>query len=243
MLIINADDWGGWESATNAALACFRQRRITSVTAMVFMADSERAAALARDAGMDVGLHLNLNLPFTGTACPENVRNQQKRVCRWLQLHKFAQLLYNPMLSGAFRSVYGWQIEEFERLYGRLPSHLDGHQHMHLCMNMLVGDIIPRGQKVRRNFSFWPGEKTCLNRAYRRWADRRLARCHRLTDYFFSLGQCLHHGRMPRVEELAQRSNVELMTHPEQVEERSWLMGRDCTALLQRLRAGSYADL
>ncbi len=243
MLIINADDWGGWKSATDAALACFQQGRITSVTAMVFMADSERAAALANDAGMDMGLHLNLNLPFTATACPENVRHQQKRVCRWLQVHKYAQLLYNPMLRGAFRSVYGWQIEEFQRLYGRMPSHLDGHQHMHLCMNMLVGNIIPKGEKVRRNFSFWPGEKNGLNRAYRNFTDRLLARRYRLTDYFFSLSQCLQHGRMTRVKVLAKNSNVELMLHPEQLHEFLWLTGYDGAAWLQGLQLRSYKQL
>ena len=32
------------------------------------------------------------------------------------------------------------------RLYGKLPSHVDGHQHRHLCANMLIDPIIPEGQ-------------------------------------------------------------------------------------------------
>jgi len=44
MLIINADDFGrSWEE-TDVAHSCIRRGQITSVTAMVFMHDSERAA-------------------------------------------------------------------------------------------------------------------------------------------------------------------------------------------------------
>ena len=43
---------------------------------------------------------------------------------------------------------------------------------MHLCANLLLSDMIPAGIKMRRNFSFWPGEKSWLNRAYRALIDR-----------------------------------------------------------------------
>jgi predicted glycoside hydrolase/deacetylase ChbG (UPF0249 family) len=49
MLIINADDWGRSVAETDAALRCYREGRITSVNAMVFMQDSERAARLTKD--------------------------------------------------------------------------------------------------------------------------------------------------------------------------------------------------
>jgi chitin disaccharide deacetylase len=103
--------------------------------------------------------------------------------------------------------------------------------------------IIPNGQKVRRSFSFWPGEKSTVNRAYRRFVDQRLAARYRLTDYFFALSQCLQHDRLKRVEELARNSNVELMTHPEKPEEYRWLMGDECLGLTRRLQLRSYAEL
>ena len=243
MLIINADDWGGWTIATDAALACLKKGRISSVTAMVFMADSGRAAALAKEAGMDVGLHLNLDTPFTSETCPENVRRCHEPVSRWLRSGKFAQLIYNPFLSKHFHHLCAAQIGEFERLYGWMPSHMDGHHHMHLCANMLLGKAIPENEKVRRSFSFWPGEKSFLNRRYRRWVDRRLSRRFRTTDYFFSLGQCLRTNRLQRVAELAKTAKVELMTHPEKSEEYSWLMSDHCLALTQSLDLRSFAQL
>ena len=66
---------------------------------------------------------------------------------------------------------------------------MDGHQHMHLCANMLFDRVIRTGERVRRSFSFWPGEKSFLNRTYRRFIDAWLARRYRLTDFFFALSQ------------------------------------------------------
>ena len=80
MIIINADDWGGWASATDAALACHREGRITSVSAMVFMADSERAAAIAQERSIDVGLHLNLTTPFSAPNCPAHLSKRQREL-------------------------------------------------------------------------------------------------------------------------------------------------------------------
>jgi len=166
LLIVNADDWGGWYKATDAALACHEKGRITSVTAMVFMADSERAAGLAKAAKLSVGLHLNLNQSFTGNRSP-SVNGNHEKVVRFLSRNKYAQLLYHPWLRNHFRRDYQAQLTEFQRLYGQEPSHIDGHQHKHLCANMLVDGIISPGRKVRRNFSFWPGEKSRFTRGAR----------------------------------------------------------------------------
>src|SRR5260221_13625106 len=213
MIIINADDWGRSKAETDAAYACFRNGRITSVTAMVFMADSERAAELAKESNLDFGLHLNLSQKYNGKF-PASVAKAQERVVKFLTRSKYSVLIYHPGLRTAFREVYDHQWEEIVRLYGKPPSHVDGHQHRHLCANVLFDSIIPRGQKVRRNFSFWPGEKGLLNRSYRSMVDRWLARKYSLTDFFFSLGQCLLPNRLSRVFELAKAANVAFITLP-----------------------------
>ena len=73
--------------------------------------------------------------------------------------NKYAQLIYNPLLRDAFAYSCRAQLEEFHRLYDRSPSHIDGHHHMHLCANVVLGQLIPRGMTVRRHFSFWPAKK------------------------------------------------------------------------------------
>lgn len=242
MLIINADDWGRTTAETDVALACQQLGRVTSVSAMVFMDDSVRAAELALEYGVDVGLHLNLSQRYTRPPV-SSVAETQDRVVRFMTRSKYALLLYQPTLRRSFSEVYLAQAEEFMRLYGQPPSHVDGHQHRHLCANMLIDPIIPRGVKVRRNFSFWPGEKSSLNRIYRNLVDRWLARRYGLTDFFFSLGQCLKGNRLTRVAELAKSANVELMTHPIHSEEYDYLVSTKYSELLSGLDKGSYAHL
>ena len=242
MLIINADDWGRSVAETDAALKCFRERRITSVSAMVFMQDSKRAAKLTKDYELDdVGLHLNFSEEFTGKSCSETLKEHHGRIIRFLKCGKYAQLLYNPFLRGAFAFCYHAQVEEFVRLFEKSPSHIDGHHHMHLCANLLLGKSIPAGMRLRRNFSFWPGEKGFLNRAYRGLVDRWLARRYRLADYFFDLTQCIEGKKLDRVAALAKSSNVELMTHPTVSAEKAFLMSDEFQVILQHLEIGGYA--
>jgi predicted glycoside hydrolase/deacetylase ChbG (UPF0249 family) len=241
-IIINADDWGGWKSATDAALTCHLQGRITSVSAMVYMDDSERGAELANAHGVDAGLHLNFNQEFSDTRCPRELQERQGRTRRFLKSGRYAQLVYNPMRKRDFEYCYQAQLHEFERLYRKPPSHFDGHQHMHLCANMLMGGFISKGAKVRRNFSFWPGEKGALNRWYRGRVDRALSRRYIVTDYFFSLAQALQWNRIPRIAGLASAESVELMTHPEKPVECEWLLGKDFLQHIEALRKVSYQE-
>jgi predicted glycoside hydrolase/deacetylase ChbG (UPF0249 family) len=241
MLIINADDYGRLDVETDAALMCYQAGRITSVSAMVFMADSERAAALGKENELDVGLHLNFTERFSGGTVGPRLANYQKKIAKFLTKNRYSQLLYNPVLQTEFSYSCQAQVEEFSRLFGKPPSHIDGHHHMHLCANVLLSNLIPAGMKIRRNFSFWPGEKSSLNRAYRALVDRWLARRYRLTDYFFDLTQCIQEKKLDRVAALARSSNVELMTHPILGSELQYIMSDQFQVMLQRLNVGGYA--
>ena len=244
MLIINADDWGRSVVETDAALKCYRERRITSVSAMVLMQDSKRAARLAKDYELDdVGLHLNFSEEFTDKSCSETLKEHHGRIIRFLKRGKYAQLLYNPFLRKAFAYCYYAQVEEFMRLFEKSPSHIDGHHHMHLCANVLFSSMIPGGTKLRRNFSFWPGEKSLLNRVYRGFVDRWLERKYHLPDYFFCLSQCLAEKKIDRMMALAESSNVELMTHPIIPAEFEYLTGAEFAGALERVKRGSYTEM
>ena len=242
MLIINADDWGRSQAETDAALDCYKNGRITSVSAMVFMRDSERAAELAKANQIDVGLHLNFSESFTGNHSSKALIDNH-RIALFLTRNKYAPLLYNPFLREEFACSCQAQLEEFVRLFGQLPSHLDGHHHMHLCANILLSKVIPAGMKMRRNFSFWPGEKSPFNRAYRGLVDRWLARKYRLPDYFFDLSQCMRKNKFDRVLTLAKSGNVELMTHPVLCSELEYLMSDRFGELLHHSRTGTYAEM
>jgi predicted glycoside hydrolase/deacetylase ChbG (UPF0249 family) len=243
MLIINADDLGRSKAATDNTLACHAQRRLTSTSAMVFMADSERAAELALSAGIDVGLHVNLSESFTGQSVPPRLRADHEKIRRFLKSSKYALLIFHPLLRDQFRHEFTDQYAEFLRLYRRPPSHIDGHQHMHLASNMLFQHLLPTGTKVRRSFSFQPGEKSVFNRWYRKAVDRRLARHHRLTDYFFALSQNSAPERIKHIVALAETSNVELMTHPEIPFDHEFLMSPEFGRALGTVKLAGYDAL
>ncbi|MCX6967709.1 MAG: ChbG/HpnK family deacetylase [Verrucomicrobia bacterium] len=241
MLIINADDWGRSKEETDITLVCHALGSVTSVSAMVYMKDSERAAEIALSHRVDTGLHLNFSEAFTSPA-PPRLRDAQNRIARFLNGSKYRVLFYHPRLRNAFRYVYEAQAEEFHRIYGRPPSRFDGHQHMHLCSNMLLDQILPQGQRVRGTFTFQQGEKGPLNRAYRALVHWWMDGAYIMPDYFFALSDCLRYNRLERVLALAKIANVELMTHPAEAEEYAHLSSENFRQRLGTLTTGSHAQ-
>jgi chitin disaccharide deacetylase len=242
MLIINADDFGRNIAATDNTLKAFRRGTVTSASAMVFMDDSERAAQLAFEAGLEVGLHLNLSAPFS-VSVPSSLDAIQERIGSFLLRSRYSKMVYNPFVSLQFEYVFGSQYDEFIRIYGKKPSHIDGHHHLHLCANMVLGNVIPVGSIVRRNYTYFRGDKPWLNRFYRKAMDAYLRLSHACTDYFFALPKKNQLERLPAILALADKSSVELMAHPEKAEDFSLLMSDEFVQMLGGIRLATHADI
>ena len=190
---------------------------------MVHMEDSERAAVVARENGIDVGLHLNLTSRFTARACASELCEQQLRLSTYLRGNRHARAVFHPGLCRAFDYVVKAQLDEFERLYHSAPERIDGHHHMHLSANVLFQHLLPKGIIVRRHFSYEKGEKRLRNALFRHSARLLLDRRHRIADFFFSLSPTAPPGRVAAIFSLARRSTVELETHPSNEEEYRFL--------------------
>jgi predicted glycoside hydrolase/deacetylase ChbG (UPF0249 family) len=243
MLIVNADDWGRNTTSTDNTMVCFKNGRITSVSTMVFMEDSKRAAALALKNGLDAGLHLNFTTKFDQNMISSKLLECQQRITAFLQKNKYYFLLYNPALKRDFYYVFSTQYEEYIRLYHQKPTHIDGHHHMHLCTNVLFQRLIPRGSKVRRNFSFTSKEKGTVNRSYRSIVDRWLQRKYQCTDFFFSIVPMHKPNRLRAIVELSLARNVELMVHPEKPDEYHYLLSTEYMEMIRNKKIGSYRAL
>ena len=231
-LMINADDWGRNPETTNRILECLTRKAVSSASGMVFMQDSERAASLACERTVDIGLHLNLTESLSARNVPSSLRTHHDRVARFLLRHRLFQAIYHPGLSRSFEYVTKAQLEEFNRIYGDSPRRIDGHHHMHLSENVLAGRLLPLGTLVRRNFSFAPGEKSWMNRRYRKFMDRRLERRHRLMDFLFSI-QPIRKERLEQIFSIARTALVELETHPVNTDEFEFLTSQETTNLLR----------
>ena len=241
-LIVNADDWGRNRETTDRTLDCVRCGAVSSVSAMVFMEDSERAAEIARDHGIDAGLHLNFTLSLSASGVSSQLLQHQNRLSQYLLRHRFSRIVFHPGLISSFEYVVAAQCEEFTRLYGQEPGRLDGHHHMHLCANVLLGELLPSGTIVRRNFSFQPGEKSIANRCYRQATDRILSRRHRLTDHFFSI-EPLETSRLQRIANLSKLYVVEMETHPQEESEYAFLTSGGIRNLAGNCAVASQFDV
>jgi len=227
VLIVNADDWGRDHETTQRIFECIQHGTVSSVSAMVFMEDSERSAAMAREHGIDAGLHLNLTTPFSARSCPIKLRECQDEVAGYLRRRSSSRVVYHPWLGRSFEYAVKAQIEEYGRIYGTEPERFDGHHHMHLSANVLLRDLLPTGTLVRRHFSYEPDEKYLRNGLFRQFTNLLLARRYRIVDFLFSLPPLEPPARLQRIFSLARQSVVELETHPVKPEEYRFLTGAE----------------
>jgi predicted glycoside hydrolase/deacetylase ChbG (UPF0249 family) len=243
MLIINADDWGKNQLTTDRSLTCFKTNRITSASAMVFMADSERATQLALENNFDTGLHLNFNHKFDGNVTSPKLKAYHQSIASFISKNKYCVLIYHPLLTRQFDYVYKAQYDEYIRLYNKEPTHIDGHQHLHLCLNMILGNVIPPGFKIRKNFTFFKGEKSFLNIYYRKIIDKQISKRYICADYFFDISPVYKLQRFIQIITLSKLHNVELMVHPERPEEYRFLMGNQYQQIIFDIKTGNYSTL
>ncbi len=243
LLIVNADDFGGNRLATERIVECFALGAITSTTAMVYMRHSEQAAEMARKRDLPVGMHLNLTQPFDGDAVPETIRRRQLRVSAHLAQHRH-RYLFDPWLFGAVRRCIDDQLRRFVELYGRQPTHLDGHNHGHLSLTALLA--LPREIPVRTAESD-VAPSGAVGKLARSARSRLIARRQPTTDYFFALGR-IQRERLATpdgdpVLELARGASVEVMTHPARDSDYGLLRSEQWLRSLRALPTGSFAQL
>lgn len=243
MIIITADDYGKTSHATESILKCFSNKSITSASAMVFMNDSERSAPLALRAGIEVGLHINFTMPFSVDKVSSNIRDQHSKVASYLTKNKLAQIIYNPFLAGSFDFLFKSQLEEFKRLYGKEPDFYNGHHHMHLCANMLVGKVLQKGARVRRTFTFNQGDKNILNLLYRRRLDIIVARRFISTESLFSILPLQNYERLKNIFKRADNSNIEIEVHPENTDEINYLLSDPYMSLMESAHVGNFSKI
>lgn len=243
MLIINADDFGRNTLATDNILRCFQLGLVTSASAMMFMENSEFSSTAALERGLDIGMHVNFTTPFDGNLRNTKLQEYQSQIAKFLLKNRYCSVMYHPLLKNQFNYVYNAQYDEFIRLYNKIPSHVDGHHHMHLCANMLIGKIIPDKIKVRPSFTFYVGEKNILNRFYRRCVDAWLINKYQCVDYFFSIEPINQELRLKKIVNLAKVFNVELMVHPERKHEVEYMMQDEYRHLIDAVEKGGYNSL
>jgi predicted glycoside hydrolase/deacetylase ChbG (UPF0249 family) len=124
-LIVNADDFGLTRGVSAGILAAHRHGIVTSTTVLVTGEPDRRQLDEARAVGLGLGLHVNLTLgaPLTRGRSLVDGGGRFRR---------------DPLRAAAgadareVRAEVEAQLGRFEKLVGRVPTHLDSHHHVGL---------------------------------------------------------------------------------------------------------------
>src|SRR3954470_1012526 len=118
VLIVNADDFGHTAAITRGILRAHQHGIVTSTSLMVHGSAAAFAAEHAGD--LDLGLHIDLG-------------EWTYRDGEWAAVYERVPLDDRS----AVENEIDFQLNEFRRLTGKLPSHLDSHQHVHISEPVL----------------------------------------------------------------------------------------------------------
>jgi predicted glycoside hydrolase/deacetylase ChbG (UPF0249 family) len=253
LLIVNADDWGGFREGTDAIEDCFAIGAISSTTAMVHMADSRRAAELALERTRPTGLHLNLTQPYDAPTVPAPARERQLRACAHFRALPRRRWTLSPdpsthrLIADSIRD----QLEEFRERYGREPTHVDSHHHVHVCPDVFLSRALASGTRVRQALALAPGAsshgaKGLVKSLARGAKQRALARRFLTTERFWCAGELSDgDGAVPIVTAAAyaQTHAIEIMVHPSFESDIAVLRSGPWLRALHEAPLGSYTAL
>ncbi|MGL4826916.1 MAG: chitin disaccharide deacetylase [Vibrionaceae bacterium] len=127
-LIINADDFGLCRAQNYGIIEAFKRGVVSSTTAMVNQVGSEHAACLAKEyPALPIGLHfvLSLGKPLSELRC---LVNEKGELGKWIwQLSEQGKLNLSEI-----EAELELQYQRFKTLFGKKPTHIDSHHHVHL---------------------------------------------------------------------------------------------------------------
>ena len=132
-LIVNADDFGLTRGVSAGILVARRHGIVTSTTVLVTADPDRDQIAAARDAGLGIGLHVNLTLgrPLSAARSLVDATGRFVRDARHAAARAEARDVEREVEA---------QIEAFLALVKRAPTHLDTHHHVGL--HAPVADVV-----------------------------------------------------------------------------------------------------
>ncbi|OLC01045.1 MAG: hypothetical protein AUH30_01115 [Candidatus Rokubacteria bacterium 13_1_40CM_68_15] len=122
-LIVNADDFGLTRGVSAGILDAHRHGIVTSTTVLVTADIDREQLAAARDSGLGMGIHVNLTLGAPLTQARSLIDGNGRFV-------RDARRVAAQADPKDVEAEVAAQLERFEKLVGRKPTHLDSHHHV-----------------------------------------------------------------------------------------------------------------
>lgn len=145
LLIVNADDFGLSKGQNYGIVEACRHGVVTSTTAMVNGDAIEHAVTLSRDLPtLAVGMHFVLTLGKPLTEMPGLTR--EGRLGKWIWQMAEEDTLPLDEIARELASQY----QRFIDLFGREPTHLDSHHHVHMFPQIFpLSHVLPQSVILR----------------------------------------------------------------------------------------------
>jgi len=128
LLIVNADDFGLCKAQNYGIIDAFINGVVTSTTAMVNAQGIEHAVALSvKHPGLAIGIHFVLTLGRPLSAMP-GLTDEQGELGKWI----WQRAEENALPLAEIEHELECQFARFIELFGRPPTHIDSHHHVHM---------------------------------------------------------------------------------------------------------------
>lgn len=130
-LTVNADDFGASAARDRGILYLFARGRIDAATLLVNGGSSAAAARAGSAAGLPLGLHLNLTEGRAVAPGASSLTDAQGALRGKFGLR--AALAAGAVDAADLAREIRAQLDAFVALAGGLPTHVDGHHHIHVA--------------------------------------------------------------------------------------------------------------
>jgi hypothetical protein len=138
-LIVNADDFGFSQPINEGICEAYTQGVVTDTSVLVRSPYALHALVLAKQAGLAAGLHIDFVTPFAQASSPEfgpGGRLLEELVNREFKNEIRSVFTCEELLK--IRDEMRKQIDDFRKMAGRLPSHLDYHYGLHYLPDVMA---------------------------------------------------------------------------------------------------------
>lgn len=151
VLIVNADDCNLTPGVTRAIFECHDRGILSSTTFMINLpAEAKTVKEIKKRKNLGVGIHLNVTFAEPLSKIPQ-IRSLVSAEGRFKKLPD--QLSRLPKANELARE-YQTQIDRFQKVFGRRPTHLDTHHqtHNHPFFLNVLSDVAKRNRlPIRRS--------------------------------------------------------------------------------------------
>lgn len=138
-LVVVADDYGFTSGVNKAMIESYTEGMVTELSMMMFSPGTDEAVDLAKQHSIgSVGIHLTMNRLDRGE--------------KYLRTQDYQRIL-DTSSKEALVGIVLEEVSAFERLVGHKPSHIIGHQNIHLhpkLFDFVVGYALKNDISVRK---------------------------------------------------------------------------------------------